>query len=510
MFKYLLIIALLLQFFTVPQDRYYPAQYIAKLYTEALSRTPDQAGYFGYAQYLQRKGCNSFNVQVVGSQILNSTEFNSFNLNNDAKVLILYRSLLNREPETDEFSIILDTINTKGWQAAVDKFLKSKEFLAKIPTICGKGNDKNRLARYGWSKTATYILQPKSEGFSGNEEQLRSLIRFLPVGSTFWLAQQHTIFLTRPLVVNKGITLQTVGNPKHYAEKARFVRANNFSGSGEPMLRLENATLKDVWVDGDGHRLPYNVWDINVQTVKNDNIVENCKVENSAGFSNIQALGLLEGFACNSAVIKNNLITGYTSDNFPNAKTFMPWVDGITVSCENSNIEGNQIVDTSDVAIVVFNPVSGGRQNSVVRNNTIFNAGNSIFAAINTDHIFAHDGRDFSGVLIDSNLLWTSNFSTMRTGLSVGSGLWSQLEAGGYGFGAQFINNTTGIGFIKAQYGILIHGMRNATVLNNKLNVKLNPIYCGKKGVFAGIDTAVEAFNTNLDFNYKVDNYRCQ
>ncbi len=476
MVKIILIFIILLQAFFVPTNTFYPAQYISKLYTEGLGRAPDQLGYLSYANYFQARGCNAFNLQVIGYQILTSAEAKNISLNAEQRTLTLFRALLNREPTSVELVDYTNLIKSKGLEHTVTALAKSREFVNLVPRIC-KSKDKERLARYGWDGKPLK-LSPTYHAFNGTEAELRAELVKYPHGTVFTVAENYYVELTAPLDL-VGITLQTEGNPTHYAKMGRFVRGKNFKGSnacgqpecGEPLIRLKDAaTIKNIWIDGNGNNHSYRVWDINVQTVGAHNKVENCRVDNTAGFSNIQTLGALEGIPCHNVLIKDNLILGYNSDGFPNSN-LAPWVDGITNSCEESTIEGNSIIDTSDVAIVVFNAPKGITQRSKIRFNNIFQAGNSTFAGWNTDHIFVDYAADFSGTVFENNLIWTSDFASMRSAISVGSQVWGQ-KSGGSGFGAKILNNTTGYGFVRAQYAISIAGMQNSTILGNTMNYK--------------------------------------
>lgn len=474
MLKYLFILSvLLLQVLFTPQNAFYPAQYIAKLYTEGLGRAPDQLGYFGYANYFQLKGCSAFTLQVVGFQILSSAESKNLNLSSEQRVLSLFRAALNREPDGNELATYTNLLSNKGLDNVIQTLLKSKEFTGKVPQLC-KSKDYERLARYGWNGKPLKLSNSPT-GYNGNSEaEFRRELSLYPFGTTFTLAENAYIELSSPLILD-GVTLQTFNNPSHYTKMARFVRAKNFKGSaacgqpecGEPLIVLRNnAKLVNVWVDGNGNNLPYRVWDINVQSAGSNNQILNSRIENTAGFSNLQTFGALEGLPCQNVLVKGNIILGYNSDGFPNNNSSAPWVDGITCSCENTIIEENSIIDTSDVAIVVFNAPRGVTQNTKVRFNNIFQAGNSNFAGLNTDHIFINYAADFSGTVFENNLLWTSDYASMRSGISVGSNVWGQA-AGGSGFGVKVLNNTTGFGFILGQYAISVAGIDNATIKNN-------------------------------------------
>lgn len=480
---------------------FYPAQYITKLYTEFLGRVPDQQGYKGYSDYFQQNGCNDFTLKVIGYQFLNSEEFAQLNYSGSARIIATFRALLNREPTVAEF----EYFKGRDWKDSLFFIYGTDEFNKDmVKLVCSSKSEYNK-ARYGWRGVAAssgYIVIPESE--------FLELVKMTPKGQTLWLPARSAVFLTKSVDVY-GIAIKTAGNPHEYLNMARLIRAKNFNGPGgcrqlkstcgESLIRLhDSSTLENVWVDGNGQALEYNVWDINVQTLGSNVVVRGCRVDNSAGFSNIQAIPVGE---CRAICIDNNFILGYNSDGFANKKSSNPWVDGITSSCEGTLVHSNSIVDTSDVSIVIFAPREGMIQSSKVMGNVIHNAGNSSFAALNTDHIFVTYPADFSDTFFESNLIWTSDFVSIRTALSVGSGLWGQ-NGTGYGYGAQFLNNTTGTGFVQSQFGILLAGMRAATVLGNKLDIKLVDTRCGNlpANIFAA-DTETSAFNTNLDQNYR-------
>ncbi len=66
-----------------------PTQFLAKLYTEALGRAPDQTGWNAYLSYFQTNGCGAAQLAHVGEQFCASTEFASDYSDNAAKLLTL-------------------------------------------------------------------------------------------------------------------------------------------------------------------------------------------------------------------------------------------------------------------------------------------------------------------------------------------------------------------------------------------------------------------------------------
>jgi hypothetical protein len=158
-----------------------PAQFIAKQFTEALGRVPNQAEWHAWVQYYETNGCSLATLRmakafylsreylqgidepvlpVPGAQYfpvptvpLAQAEINGFpapphrgfehangshlTLDNAAKVLTLYRGLLNREPDADGYRGWLDDLNNGGsWTDVVDAYLNSGEFAGSAELIC--------------------------------------------------------------------------------------------------------------------------------------------------------------------------------------------------------------------------------------------------------------------------------------------------------------------------------------------------------------------------------------
>jgi hypothetical protein len=84
-------------------------------------------------------------------------------------------------------------------------------------------------------------------------------------------------------------------------------------------------------------------------------------------------------------------------------------------------------VDPTDVGIVVFKCGWGCNQASVVRDNTVLNAGNSAYGAYGVDPItdsVASFDFGFSGTAIISNVLWTGPHAHIDIPLVVGTRAW--------------------------------------------------------------------------------------
>ena len=130
-------------------------QYIAKMYTEALGRIPDQTGWINAVNMFASQGCNASTLRSFGIGTYTSTEFNNLGYDNAAKLLTLYRGALNREPLATEYNNNLTLLNTgTSWTTMVNTFFNSTEFNGKVSTMCNTVN-------YGFSGSP---IQPPVSG----------------------------------------------------------------------------------------------------------------------------------------------------------------------------------------------------------------------------------------------------------------------------------------------------------------------------------------------------------
>jgi Domain of unknown function (DUF4214) len=96
-----------------------PTQFLAKMYTEALGRAPDQTGWSAYVSYFQTNGCGAAQLAHVGEQFYASTEFASDYSDNAAKLLTLYRGGLSRDADQGGFNGYLARLNSgASWAAS--------------------------------------------------------------------------------------------------------------------------------------------------------------------------------------------------------------------------------------------------------------------------------------------------------------------------------------------------------------------------------------------------------
>jgi len=458
---------------------YVPAQFIAKQYTEALGRIPDQAGWHSAATYFSQNGCSAASLAAWGEAIYTSAEYAGLGYGNAARLLTLYRGALNREPDPGGYATWLQHLSSgTSWPAAVQAFFTSAEFAALVPEICSGVVDGSGSSYYFGTQPALAVAAGDS-GFTGSEPALQAELNSAAAGSTVTLAQRAVIPLTQPLVIPAGVTLTTAGapDPHHYANMARLVRAAGFPAPASPegMVQVrQNATLSHVWVDG-ARDTPRNTAPLeDVMTFGSGTGVSGDRIGEPQGPSSLYLLGGFDGYTCPAEQVTGNLITAYSSDHY----LTNDWADGISDNCEGATISGNQIVDATDVGIVVYRNTPASPQHSVVSGNYVLSAGNSMYGGLGFDPLYNPDGAtgvtlSFAGAAIRDNELWTGPDTHFDIGITDGSRAWYARAGAAHpadtGTGASVTGNTTGSESARVQTGIAVNGMVSTTVTGNTL-----------------------------------------
>lgn len=480
-----LALPLLIQF--SPAAAAVPGQYIAKMYTEILGRAPDPAAWNGALGYFEPNECSQATLANWGAPFFSSQEFHALQYDNAATVLLLYRAILNREPDAGGYSHYLELLDRgTPLSTVVSMFFNSSEFSALVPFICGA--DSYSFAILGGG----LAIRIPTSGIGGydnlTEAQLQALLVSAAAGTSVDLTQQSVVYLTQPLVLPAGVTLATYGlpTPHEHAKMARLVRASPFAG---PMVEINfdnnpnrSGVLKNIWVDGQRERSSTYVYGaINIEIYGgNGASVQANFIENSLGWSNVHSYGSVDGRPCASNIITDNLITAYPSLHFGGNYT-----DGLSIGCENTLVQRNQIVDATDVGIVIFTAAPAA-QKSLVTDNTVVSAGNSAYGALAFDPLYSPAypaNPNFTGASITGNSVWSSPNTHFIIGLAVGSRPWfgthavinGRISSGNIGYGASATNNTTAGVQTRFAEAITVSGMDSATVRSNAFDAMLIP-----------------------------------
>jgi len=354
-----------------------PGQFIAKMYSEVLGRIPDQGGWRNYVNYFNSNGCYESSLRAVAFAFLNDSVIASFGYSNAQKLLILYRAAWNRDPDPNGYYFYLNQLNSGvAFNDVVTTFLYDATFTNLVSSMCGGTEFGNY--HFGAGQPLAIPTPGLGDFHGGTGAQLQQLLNG---GGTIRLDQGALVTLTSPLIIPAGVTLTTAGSVSQYsyAKFGRLVRGSNF---GDAMVKMgSGSTVSYVWIDGQRNNLANSPGEMNVQIVGGTNVsLNNSRIVNPTGFTHVQTFPTGGGLPC-TQYIGQNVLTGYGSDHLDGSGT----ADGFTISCDGSTIDSNQIIDATDVSIVLFK-ATPAVQRSVISNNLILNAGNSSWAALATSN----------------------------------------------------------------------------------------------------------------------------
>lgn len=406
---------------------------------------------------------------------------------------------------------------------------------------------------------ALYPDQTPALAPSRTQAQLAADLEAAAAGTT---AEARTVFLrqgevvrvggptnaNQQLVIPPGVTLTTEGAPPYdepaggspvglaYARMGRIVAdtspwypgiATGLVCAGADchdtgMVSLgPGAHLRSVWVDGLGlsdtnHRMALvqtnGSGEETAATPYEDgtSVVASRLTDPSRDGVGLRLAGASTGTPCVNERVLGNLVTGYASRHEFDQRGQAAWVDGITISCEDAEVAANDIVDVTDLGIVVQGVV--GRDDTVtpqrsdVHSNTVVSAGLDAHVALGVDAmgvcpalpVTDPEGtvvpggvvpclevatpRDLSGAQVRDNRFFTGSRTSFDVGLMVGGGaLWGDHRATSQGpdgqhpgaRGVAVTGNTTGGIPTRVNIGIDVHDMTHATVLGNSSEFRL-------------------------------------
>jgi hypothetical protein len=445
-----------------------PGQFIAKIYTEALGRSPDPTAWQEAVSFFEANGCRASTLEAWGVRPWLSAEYAGHGYDPAAELLTLYRGVLNREPDAADFQIRLKARRQgQDFRDTVDAFFSAREFRRLAKKICGAETS------YSFGAQPVLTLPVTGEGFQGTGAQLQALLEAAPPGGTVFLAQKAVVRLTAPLVIPAGVTLATTGqpDPNRYALMGRLVRSARFKTAAVSLQ--SGAALESVWVDGQRGVVGFVDDGINVRLLGGDGTrIENSVITNSAGWSSVQVFGTTEGFPCSDVEVLGNVITAYSSAHVRGKLKYNPWTDGLSISCEDTLVQMNAIVDPTDVGIVLFR-AHPAVQRSLVQFNRVLSAGNSAYGAITVDGLQGRGTKpDFRGATIEGNTFWTSPSTHFDLGIAVGTRAWFGPKTD-LASGITVTNNFTAGIPARVDTGIAVSGMLNAFVADNDLDLIL-------------------------------------
>jgi hypothetical protein len=513
-----------------------PYQYVTKAYSELLGRAPSPAEWSAAVQSFQHEGCTTTALIQLGDAIAASAEYSRDYPDTDpgSRALTLYRFVLNREPDAAEFVVMRNRLAGTATTPALSPedaatFLyQSTEFSTLTqPAICNPSNPSYYFGKPGQLTAYPAIPTPASGAPGADEPEAPLQFKLDAVallgGGVVSLPAREVVGLTTTLTIPANVTLITAGNPDptRYGDMARLVRLPAFAarpGNASPdLVQLDpGAKLEHLWVDGqrDGPD-PNSLAIFNVRMLGGiGTTVADDRIGNAYGASNLEAdvqpSTPDDPTGCTGNVIAGNLVEGYATAHGGTVPgetaTDHPEADGFGVYCGSTDVRGNSIIDVSDAAIVLFNgnPAAplAPPQLSVVSDNTIISAGNSLYWGIVTDpfwslHVGPVPGGDPPGTVTRSfssgpvhsatiidNRLWSGTRTHFDVILSSGthelfgstvrqncllpnSGGLPTCGGGRNAVGADWIGNSSGGLPSWAQMGIYVGGTQDTVVHGN-------------------------------------------
>jgi len=406
------------------------------------------------------------------SDISDSSLTDTVHFGRRARLLSLYRGVLSRDPDSLGFVYYLKQLarGNLTWSQVIQDFLNGLEYPPLKVSIlnlasCGK-------PFYGWKSTPVFRpnqrISTQYRRFNGTRLQLQSALYDKANNmDTVTLAPMAVILIDATLTIPKDVTLMTDGAPNtnSYAKMARLIKSGTLNAN---MIELMNGgKIQNVWIDGRASVIGKEQAYVSVEEKDDSSYgsikITNCRFSDPSGWTNIHILGQHDGSHCTNAEISNNLITGYANDHVRYT------ADGISVSCENTLIFGNQLVDVTDVGIVIFrgNPP----QHSSAWGNFLLASGNSCtgFLSIDPDSVNGQPAN-FSGTKMNHNTFWTSAGAHVDMALIAGNryasthpwtGLYGSLDS-----------NTTDVDSINTNTIALVDGQKHVSITGNTINVR--------------------------------------
>jgi|GEM_PF-1320460 len=529
-----------------------PGQFIAKIHTEALGRAPMPAEWqYWFETFSNSDDCEQTVKDTVYHFYTSADFFQRYpdeepGRQREAQLLALFRGALNQELAQGA----LDTYMSGSWptlpftatvaDVLYDSSTWAPLFASIVHDICDVGTPPwYETAPYYWRDPPVVTLTPLGPYITntwvfcgafcdenGDDLQGRLYDAAATPTKTVYLAQKAVVRITDALTIPAGVTLTTWHEanlpslaPDCYALMGRLVRASRFDA---PMIVVETCgTLQGVWVDGQKKQLEPRLEGASSVVIQDVSALPQCqtrlidnRLTDPLGWTQVQALGVAEtALPCGDVYIGRNLLTGYANSH-RRILDETELADGLSIACEHATVEDNQIVDATDVGIVVFRAAVNGpqHQQSIVRDNVVLNAGNSVFGGLVADPMDERwdecaftTTRDFGGTVFQNNVLWTGPQAHLDAALVLGTKVWFfGCPNRNMGTSVAFLGNTIGgqavcpSCAVRTNSPVIVSGMLDAVVLCNDIQVEItNLIDCpypnegGSQGDFIILADAV-------------------
>lgn len=471
---------------SISNNGYGGPQFVAKLFTEGLSRAPEGSEYTDYTGTIEKDGCTVETLTGLAARLFSSEEFQKEDLTESEKTFAVYRAILSREPDKEE----LDKHLNMDPVALVKELCATEEFAALLPDI-NKGP-------YYWNGNNQTIYTGSNVMTSSDIQKMfkENLHVVLPQGTQ--------VMVTSTISVPEGGTLETEGNPTHYAKMARLIRAG--SSDYHLVIVQSNASLKNVYVEGglSGFETSETLSGSNVLVRGSNGSVEGCRISDSVSHQNLWVIDAAE-----FGYLAHNLVTGYASDHN------QTWQDGITCLGADFVIEYNDVVDVTDASIAIFRYVNAESdkphsraQNTIVRYNKMMCLGNSAYVAYDHEtgnyHTDSSEGTrnpaNMTGLVAYENQIWTSMRAHYHMLVTMSTVPWLTEAYCDKTIGGSVYNNYTPQGcYALTACAIAVDKVTEAAVRGNSFHLYLGEWCRPTQGMGARIYSVNESNTTKSD-----------
>lgn len=433
-------------------------QYVAKLFTEGLSRAPSGSEYREYTTIIEEEGCTAEVLTRLAEKFFTCEAYMQQGLTGTSQVYAVYRAILNREPDAREVEKAL----TMDASALAAQLCGSAEFTQMLPDI-NKGP-------YFWGENN---MEEFTGGNSITSEELQTMLNENQVVS---LPQGTQVMMDSTVFIPEGVILETEGNPTHYANMARLIRTG--SSDYHLVILKDNSTMRNIYVEGSLSAIPTE------KTLSGSNVlvggvggtVERCRISDSVSHQNLWVID-----KASDGYLAHNLVTGYASDHN------LTWQDGITCLGTNFIIEYNHVVDVTDASIAIFRYVDAQgedphaqAQNSIVRFNRMMCLGNSAYVGYDHEtgnyHTDSTDGprhpANMTGLVSYENEIWTSMRAHYHMMVTMSTVPWLTESNCDKTIGGSVYNNYTPDGcYALTGCAIAVDKVTEAAVRGNRFHV---------------------------------------
>ena len=444
-------------------------QFILKLFTEGLSRTPTPEEYTAYTERIELDGFSRDTLSGLAFSLFSGREYQDLGLSRPESVFTVYRAVLSRDPTEAE-------LNDPGFADAASfaqSLCLSEEF--------GNLLDRIRQGPYYWYAN-------NRTGYTGATVLTASQLQaMLNRDKHVELDPGTLVLVDRTVEIPEKGSLTTKGSPDHYVRMARLIRTG--APDSDMVHVLTGARIEYVFVDGNFRYTDERIAGSNIVMTGNGGTLAHCRCSD-AGCT--YTLNVLVGTEFN--YVGYNLVTCYSSDHN------RTWTDGIRSMGTDGIVEFNRIVDATDAALALFRYITHienepnastylRAQNSIVRCNTIIQAGNSSYAMLDfeSNNINWNDAylkgttlnipenpANFTGCVMYENSLWTSWLAHTHVAITMSTQPWTLIGQTDRVFGGSVCNNYTPENcVILCGSGICADGNTDAMIKGNRLHLML-------------------------------------